>query len=103
MHERWQGLARIKQEVHRAAREGTVNSDQLWGLNSQACSTVYLGVDSCGQGDACWVAHANSICHGVDSVGAMAVDLGARVKCEGEAECRLLSGGLSPPPSADVM
>jgi hypothetical protein len=26
MHERWQGLAQIKEEVHRAAREGTVNS-----------------------------------------------------------------------------
>jgi hypothetical protein len=45
MHERWQGLARIKQEVHRAAREGTVNSDQLWGLNSQACCVI-LTADS---------------------------------------------------------
>jgi hypothetical protein len=33
-----------------AVREGTVNSDQLWGLNSKAGAAVCLGVDMCGAG-----------------------------------------------------
>ena len=42
------GLHNSQAEVHRAAREGTVNSDQLWGLSSRAGAAVCLGVDMCG-------------------------------------------------------
>jgi hypothetical protein len=58
-HERWNGLFKVQQEVHRAAQEGIVNSDQLWGLYNRASAAVCWGGDCVGQGCA-WlgVTHA---------------------------------------------
>jgi hypothetical protein len=50
---------KVQQEVHRAAQEGIVNSDQLWGLYNRASAAVCWGGDCVGQGCA-WlgVTHA---------------------------------------------